>query len=245
MTRLRHLVAGDLCHRRHERIGERVGGHAGAVEDAARGLDIAVHFRELPADALKVADRLAEHRAVPDVVAGLVERAFGQPERDAGVQATLGVEGGQQLAKAVLADHEVLQRQFAIVELDLVQVFAAHGVIGAGHLEARRVGFQQHAADALAAGLAVDPGEDHEHAGLAGAADQGLGAVEDDAVALDRGIGAVVRDIGAGMRLGHADRQDAFAGDDLAAGFARGSPRARRSRSRGSARRPRRAPPSR
>ena len=72
----------------------------------------------------------------------------------------------KQLAKAVVADHEILQRQFAIVELDLVQVLAAHGVVGPGHLETRRVGLQQHAADALAAGLAVDPREDHEHAGF-------------------------------------------------------------------------------
>ena len=38
----------------------------------------------------------------------------------------------KQLAEAVLVDDQVLQRQFAIVELDLVQVLAAHRVIGAG-----------------------------------------------------------------------------------------------------------------
>ena len=54
-----------------------------------------------------------------------------------------------------------------------------------------------------------------------GAADQRLDAVEDDAVADDVGVGPVVRDIGAGVRLGHADRQDALAGARPPAGCAR------------------------
>src|SRR5450755_3681578 len=144
------------------RIGKRIGGHAGAIQDTARGLDLAVHLGELPAHALKVPDRLAEYRAVSDVVAGFLERALGEPKRDARIEAALGVEGVQQLSKAVLADHQILQRQFAIVELDLVEVFAAHGVVGPGYLETRRIRLQQNAADALAAGLAVDPREDHE-----------------------------------------------------------------------------------
>ena len=76
-------------------------------------------------------------------------------------------------------------------------------------------GFQQHAADALAAGLAVDAGEHDEHAGLGRAADQRLGALQDHAVADDARVGAVVGDVGAGVRLGHADRQHAVAADDL------------------------------
>ncbi len=126
----------------------------------------------------------------------------------------------QQLAEAVLADDQVLQRQLAVVELDLVQVLAAHGVIGAGDLEARRVALDQHAADAFAARLAVDAAEDDEHAGFVGAADQRLDAVEHDAVALDVGVGAVVGDVGAGMRLGHADGEDAVAAARPAAGCA-------------------------
>ena len=58
----------------------------------------------------------------------LVERAFGEPERDAGIEAALGVEGVQQLLEAVLAQHQVLERQLAILEADLVQELAAHGV---------------------------------------------------------------------------------------------------------------------
>src|SRR6202012_3830032 len=79
---VRHLVAGDFCHSRHERIGKRIGGDAGAIEDAPGDLDVAIHFRKLPADALEIADRLAEHGSVPDVIARLVEGALRQPKRN-------------------------------------------------------------------------------------------------------------------------------------------------------------------
>src|SRR6185312_1226615 len=49
----RHLVAEDLRRGRHERIRERVGGHAGAVQQAAGGLDVLEHVRQLPPDPLK------------------------------------------------------------------------------------------------------------------------------------------------------------------------------------------------
>src|SRR6202043_2007581 len=127
-------------------------------------LDLAVHLREFPAHALIVADRLPEHRSVPNIVAGFFKSALGQPERYARIETALGIEGVQQFSKAVVANHKVLQRQFAIVELDLVEILAAHRVVGPGHLETRRVGLQQNAADTLAARLAVDPRKDDEHA---------------------------------------------------------------------------------
>ena len=211
----RHLVAEDLGRCRHERIGERIRRQAGAIQQAARRLDVLEHVGQLPADALEIGDRLAEDGALADIVHRLVERALGETERDRRIQAALGVEGRQQLAKAILADDQVLQRQFAVVELDLVQIFAAHGVVGAGHLEALRAGLEQHAADALAARLAIDPGEHDEHAGLPRSADQCLRAFQHDAVADHARVGAVVGDVGAGVRFGHADRQDAVAADHL------------------------------
>ena len=116
----------------------------------------------------------------------------------------------EQFAEPVL-QHEVLRRQFDILEADLVQVLAAHRVIGPGHRKARRALLDQDAADALAAGLFVDPREDDEHGGLGGAADQGFDAVEAQLVADPVDVGLVVRDIGAGVGLGHADRQEALA----------------------------------
>src|SRR5271170_7463796 len=60
----RHLVAGDLGDRGQQRVGERVGGGAGAVEDAARRLDVAVHLGDLPAHALEVGDGMAKGGAL-------------------------------------------------------------------------------------------------------------------------------------------------------------------------------------
>ena len=206
----RHLIDGDLGRRGEQRVGKRVGGGAGAIEDAARRLDVAVHFGDLPAHALEIGYGSAEHAAVLGILHRLFERALGEPQRDRRVEAALGVEGREQFAKAVFED-KVLRRQFDILEADLVQIFAAHRVIGAGHRETRRPLLDQDAADALAARLFVDAGEDDEHAGLLGAADQGLDAVEPEPVADTVDIGLVIGDVGPGVRLGHADRQQAVA----------------------------------
>src|ERR1700675_3834846 len=90
---------------------------------------------EFPARTLIVPDRLSKHRSVLDILTGFFKRPLGQPKRYARIEAALRVEGVQQLAKPVVANHEILQRQFAVVELDLVEVLAAHGVVGSGHLQ--------------------------------------------------------------------------------------------------------------
>ena len=92
-----------------------------------------------------------------------------------------------------------------------MQVLAAHRVVGAGDRKAGGALLDQDAADALAAGLPVDPGEDDEHLRLVGAADQGLDAVEPQGIAARVDIGLVIGDVGAGVGLGHADRQDGLA----------------------------------
>src|SRR5205807_7732177 len=103
-----HLVARDLGHRRHQGIGKWIGSDTGAIEDAAGRLDLAVHLGELPPRALIVPNRLSEHRPVPDIVAGFLKSAFGQPKRYARIEAALRVEGVQQLSEAVIANHEIL-----------------------------------------------------------------------------------------------------------------------------------------
>jgi hypothetical protein len=94
-----------------------------------------------------------------------------------------------------------------------MQVLATHGVIGAGHLQARGSALDEHAPNALAPRLSIDTGEHDEHPGLLGAADQCFDAVDDHPVVLDHGIRAIVGYIGAGMRFRHADRKDAIASD--------------------------------
>src|ERR1700730_9398341 len=206
-----HLVAIDLGDCGQQRVGERVGAGAGAVEHAAPDLDVLVHLGDLPAHALKLADRAAERSAFLDVAHRFFERTLGEAQGDARVEAALRVEGRQQFAKPVLAQHQVLGRQEAILEADLVQVFAAHRVIGAGDRKAGGALLDQDAADAGAAGLAVDAGEDDEHLGLLGPADQRLYTIEPQCIAGRVDIGLIVGDIGAGIWLGHADRQDGLA----------------------------------
>ena len=58
------------------------------------GTDVAIHLRDLPAHSLKVSDGAAEGFAVLGIFDRLLECPFGEPERDAGVETTLRVEGG-------------------------------------------------------------------------------------------------------------------------------------------------------
>ncbi len=104
-----------------------------------------------------------ERGALARVLDRLLERAFGKAERDAGVEAALRVERVQQLLEAVLAQDQVLQRQLAVLELDLGEVLAAHRVVARGAPSKPGVSrLDQHAADAVAARLLVDAAEDDE-----------------------------------------------------------------------------------
>ena len=150
------------------------------LRPTSMSLYISAIFQRMP---WKLADRAAERLALLGVAHRLFERALGEAQRDAGVEAALRVEGRQQFPEAVLAQHQILGRQNAILEADLVQVFAAHRVVGAGDRKAGGAPLDQDAADPLAAGPPVDPGEDDEHLRLVGAADQGLDAVELEGIA--------------------------------------------------------------
>src|SRR5690606_35735455 len=118
----------------------------------------------------------------------------------------------EQLAETVLADDQVFQRQFTVLEADFGEILAAHGVVTRRALEPRRAALDHHAAYALASRGLVDAAEHDEGLRLVDAADQRLHAVHHQSVAPDLGVGAVVGDVGAGMRLGHADREDGFTG---------------------------------
>ena len=108
-------------------------------------------------------------------------------------------------------EQKVLRRQFAILEPHLLQVLAAHGVEFAGEDEARRAFLDQDAADAVASRPTVDPREHDEGARFLGAADQRLHALEAQRVAAHGRVGGVARDVCSGLRLGHADGENAVA----------------------------------
>ena len=117
---------------------------------------------------------------------------------------------------ALLAE-EVLLRDADVVEgqlrgvlgvlADLVQVAAA--------LEALHAALDHEQRDALVAGLGVGARDDDDQVGQDAVGDERLGPVEDVVVALvDRG-GADALEVGARARLGHRDRRDLRAADEV------------------------------
>src|SRR5579871_6230278 len=92
-----------------------------------------------------------------------------------------------------------------------MQELSAHRVIAAGDLERTRTAINQHAADTLAPRDPIDSGEHHEHRGYIGATDQSLDAIQHQAVTFYGGVGTVAGDVGAGVRLRHADRKNLLA----------------------------------
>jgi hypothetical protein len=70
-------------------------------------------------------------------------------------EAALGIEGGELLAKAVLVQYQILGRQDAVLEADLMQILAAHRVVVAGNRKTGGALLDHDAADACAGRLAV------------------------------------------------------------------------------------------
>src|SRR5271154_948674 len=116
----RHLIAKYFRGCGHERVGEWIGGQAGAIQKTPSRLDILEHVREFPANSLKVRDWFAKDRALANVVYRFIESAFRQTKRNGRIQATLSIERAQQAAETIFFDHQVFQRQLAVVELDFV-----------------------------------------------------------------------------------------------------------------------------
>jgi hypothetical protein len=84
----------------------------------------------------------------------------------------------------------------------------------AGKDKAGRAFLDQDAADAVASLLTVDPREHDKGARFLGAADQRLHALETQRVAAHGGVGGVAGDVCSGLRLGHADGENAVARAD-------------------------------
>ena len=119
------------------------------------------------------------------------------------------------------AEH-VLGRHLAVLEHELAGVGAAHAELvellrGRESLEAL---LDQEGGDAARAGVRIGLGIDHERLGLRSVGDPHLAAVEDVSVALLLGAGLHRDDVGAGAGLGHRERADVLAGDQLGQIFA-------------------------
>ena len=116
--------------------------------------------------------------------------------------------------EAASAEQQILRGQFTIVKTHLIEVLATHAVKFPRNLETRSSLFDKHAADSGGARLAVNAREDDQRVRILGAADQCLDAIKPYGRTANLGIGRVVSDIGAGMRLGHTNRENALSGAD-------------------------------
>ena len=114
------------------------------------------------------------------------------------------------------SEDEVLRRQLDILEADLVQILAAHRVIGAGAPKSRacRCSTSTQPMPSRPGFLSTRVKTTNMPASSARLI-RVLTPLSAELVADMVGIGLVVRDVGAGVGLGHADRQDAIAAAHL------------------------------
>ncbi len=124
----------------------------------------------------------------------------------------LGHHQGETLALAAEhgagRDPQVLEEQFGRVlglHAELVEILAPH--------ETGQAGIHQEQGDALGAMRGVGLGRQHHHVAQLAVGDEHLLAVDDVVAAVAGGAGADVLQVGAGVRLGHAERADGLAGD--------------------------------
>src|SRR5215471_4474952 len=96
----------------------------------------------------ELAQRTAELLAGRRMLARLVEGVTCERQRTRGVAEALDVEPRHLLLEAAGSEQNVLGRNAAIVEMEFAPLLAAHEARGRADLEARRVAFDDHGADA-------------------------------------------------------------------------------------------------
>ncbi len=185
-----------------------------------------MHVSQLELGVLELGDAPAELDALLGVLDGLLDGSLG-PDPGPGRQYRYGRRPGsswrcEALAllaqQAVLGDNAVLHNQLTgggALDAHLLLVLA-HGEAGVGALHDEGGDLLLLAA-ALVGGNAGD-GKDHEHVGVAGVGDEDLGAVGGIQFSPFSSSTAVVcwaLGIGAGARLGQAERADPLAGAQL------------------------------
>src|SRR5215470_8540824 len=116
------LGNGALVSRRQAAVGV----NSGAIEEKLRTLELDRHIGELPLQALKLAQRSAELLARLRMFACPVEGITSQRKRARGVADALDVEARHLLFEAARAEQQVIDRDAAIVEMQLAPFFTAH-----------------------------------------------------------------------------------------------------------------------
>ena len=163
----------------------------GAHQQQAGRLQLGVGVGNHPLDGLEIADLLAELDPFGGVVGGVIHGRQADAEAEgADADPAAGQLGHGDAETVVELAHQGACRHPAVVEDQLVggRGVLPHLVFFLADDQAGSAGLHQEAADPLALGrLLVGHGPDHEHAGIGGAGDEDLGAVEDLVVTvLDR-----------------------------------------------------------
>ena len=139
-------------------------------------------------------------------------------ERAAGQHGALEVQPRHQHVDALAqAAEHVLERHFAVLEHQFSRVRAAHAQLVEllRHGETLEIFLDQEGGHAARAGVQVGFGVHHQSVGIRSVGDPHLGAVQHVAVALQVGTQFHADDVGTGIRLGHRQRADMFAGNEF------------------------------
>src|SRR4051794_1408419 len=200
----------------------------GAPDEQAGGVDLELHVGEHEGDRLVLDDLLAELLALLGVVerelvggAGDAER-LGADGRPAGLEGLHGglrtallalADAGEALVELLLAAEQGAARDAAVVEVHVGGVRGAQAVLldlGALLDAARLVLGDDERGVAARAELAVDRRDDHVDVGDAAVGRPRLLAVDDPVAGalVELGGGADAGHVGAGVRLGRAERGD-------------------------------------
>ena len=195
---------------------------ANGIYIGASGLPGRIHVGNLALHQLEFADRLAELLAFVQEGDDDIHAAGHDAERAAAKHGAFVIEAGHQHFRAVAdATQHIFFRHFAVVEEQGEGVRAAHaqlvemGAVG----EALHAFFDDEGSHAFGPGVRVGLGVNDQGIGVATVGNPHLGTVEDVAricpTSLFLGFQLHRDDIGTGIRLGHGECADVFAGDQL------------------------------
>src|SRR5260221_4701386 len=204
-----------------------VAGLAHGVYVGATGIQCRIHIGELALHQLELADRLAERLALVEVRDDHIHARLHNAQGPAREHGALVVETRHQdVDTAARFGQDIFLGHCAVLEHELAGVRAAHAqlveLLSSGKTldaflddEGGDPSFRRRGT-----GVRVGLGVDHEDVGIRAVGDPHLAAVQDELAFAIFGAGFHRDDIRAGTGLGHRERADPFAGDELRQVFA-------------------------
>ena len=213
------LGGEELRHRRP--VGHAlpaVGARGRVVHHETRRVDLGGGVRDGPLDRLVHADGLAELRAGLRVGDARFEEPLRGAHRVGRESHAAVVERAQRDLEALPLLADPLRRghaQLAEEELRGRRPVQTHLRVVRSNLETMHVPLDDERGDALRSESAVHRGEDHEHVGDRRVRDEGLGAVDDVAIAVATRGGLQTGRVAPRARLGETVRADLPRGEEI------------------------------